>query len=140
MDARPFASALYTEEFLEEAAKRKNKKPRRENSGALGLLAIAAQVRLLLGGGCGLELRRFIGVFLGEAFDAASRINQLLLAGEKGMAVRTNFYANRLAFEGRAGVKRVAAGALNLHCVIIGMNSFFHGTLLLPTGLRERRA
>src|ERR1700722_2292133 len=82
---------------------------------------------LLLCRSCG---SRFIRVFLLETFHTTCRIDQLLLAGEEGMAVRANFDAYHVAFNRRARVKRVAAGAVHLHGVIIGMDSFFHGTLL----------
>ena len=80
---------------------------------------------------------RFIGVLLLEPLHPACRIDQLLLAGEEWMAVRADFDAYHVAFNRRARVKRVAAGAMHLDCMIIGMNSFFHGTLILPAGLRN---
>jgi hypothetical protein len=82
---------------------------------------------LLLCRSCG---SRFIGVFLLETFHTTCCIDQLLLAGEEWVAVRANFDAYHVAFNRRARVKRVTAGAVHLHGVIIGMNSFFHGTLL----------
>jgi len=73
---------------------------------------------------------RLVRILLLEPFHTTRRIDQLLLAGEEWMAVRANFHAYHGAFNRRARVKRVAAGAVHLHGVIIGMNSFFHGTLL----------
>ena len=43
-----------------------------------------------------------IGVLLGEALDATCGVDQLLLAGEERMATGTNFYAQHIAFHGRA--------------------------------------
>src|ERR1700751_1634460 len=84
--------------------------------------------RLLLlcrGGGGG-----FIGVLLLEAFDAAGRVNQLLLAGKERVALRADFDADQLAFAGRAGLKSASAGAVDRDGMIIGVNSFFHERLL----------
>jgi len=49
--------------------------------------------KLLLGGFdfCGFDLGSGVGVLLGEALDAASGVNELLFAGEEGMAIRANF-------------------------------------------------
>ena len=62
-----------------------------------------------------------------EALDAAGGIDQLLLAGEERMAVRADFYAQRLASEGRARFKLVStARAMDADRVVIRMDSFFH--------------
>jgi len=46
--------------------------------------------RLLL---CGSGFGSGIGVFLRESLDAASGVDKLLLAGEKGVATRANFHS-----------------------------------------------
>jgi len=53
------------------------------------------------------------------------------------MAVGTNFNADHVALDGRARVERIAAGAMHLYGMIIGMDSFFHGRSYLLTGLRN---
>ncbi len=68
-----------------------------------------------------------VGVLFGEAFDAAGGVNELLLAGEEGMAVRADFHAQHVALDGRTSLKRVAAGAVNRDRVIVGMNTGLHG-------------
>jgi hypothetical protein len=71
-------------------------------------------------------LCRSVGVFLGEAFDTPSGVNKFLFPGEKGMAIRTNFHAQHVAFYGRARWKRIAASAVHCDSVIVGVNSGFH--------------
>ena len=83
-----------------------------------------SSVALLLGGA---GFGGGVGVFLGEAFDAAGGIHELLLAGEKRVAIGADFDAHHVAFDGRARLKRVAAGAVHRNGMIIGMNSGFHG-------------
>src|SRR5579859_914999 len=68
-----------------------------------------------------------VGVFFGEALNAAGGVHQLLLASEEGVAIRADFHAQHVALYGRARLKRVAAGAVHRHGVIIGMNTGFHG-------------
>jgi hypothetical protein len=84
--------------------------------------------KLLLGGFdfCGFDLGGGVGVFLGEAFDAAGGVNQLLLAGEEGVAIRADFHAQHLALDGRAGLERMATGAVHRDGVIVGVNTGFH--------------
>src|ERR1700727_2972961 len=74
-----------------------------------------------------LHCRGFIGVLLRETLHAAGGIHQLLLAGEKRMAVRANFHADHLTLKRGTRVELVAAGAVHLYDVIIEMDSFFHG-------------
>jgi hypothetical protein len=76
-------------------------------------------VGLLLRGG-------LVGVLLLEAFDASGRIDHLALPGEKRMASRTDFHAQHRALVRGPRVEHTAAGAVNFHCVIIRMDSFFH--------------
>jgi len=52
---------------------------------------------LLLGGG---GFGGGVGVLLGETLDATGGVNQLLLAGEEGMAVRADFHAQHVSFNG----------------------------------------
>ena len=80
---------------------------------------------LLLFGSAGLGSG--VGVLLGEAFDAACGVQELLLASEERMAIRADFHAQHVAFDGGAGLERVAAGAVYRHGMIIGMNTGFHG-------------
>src|SRR4029077_20658014 len=76
--------------------------------------AAALQKLLFCGGGFGCG----VGVLLGEELDAASGVNQLLFAGEEGMAVRADFHAQHLALNGRASLKRVTAGAVHRNGMI----------------------
>ena len=84
-------------------------------------------VRLLLGGVRGGDFRGGVGILLCEALNAACCVDQLLLAGEEGVAVRANFDAQHVALDGRARRKSVAAGAVYGYFVIVGMNTGFHG-------------
>ena len=82
-------------------------------------------------GGLGLGGFRFgggVSVFPGEALNAASGVDQLLLTGEEGMAVRADFHAQHIAFDGRARLEGVAAGAVHCNGMIVGMNTWLHGT------------
>ncbi len=85
---------------------------------------------LLLGGFrfCGPRLGGGVGVLLGEALDAAGGVNELLLAGEEGMAIRADFDVKPVALDGRASGEIVAAGAVHRYGVIVGVNTGFHGT------------
>ena len=77
----------------------------------------------------GLLLGRFgLGVLAAEALDTSGGIHQLLLAGEKWMAVGADFNADVAPMRG-AGSKRVAAGAVHTHFMIRRMNGCFHGFL-----------
>src|SRR3984885_10272016 len=71
-----------------------------------------------------------VGILLLETLHATGGIDQLLLAGEKGMATGAYFDANHLSLDGRAGLKRATAGAVHLYGMVIGMDSFFHEKLL----------
>ncbi len=68
-----------------------------------------------------------VGVLLGEALDAAGGVNEFLLAGEERVAIRADFNAQHVAFDGRARLERMAAGAVHRDRVIIGVNTGFHG-------------
>ena len=69
-----------------------------------------------------------VGVLLGETLDAAGGVNQLLLAGEEGMATRADFDIQLVALDGRTSGEIVAAGAVHRYGVIVGVNTGFHGT------------
>jgi len=77
---------------------------------------------LLLRGALG----RGVGVFLGEALDAAGSIQELLLAGKERMAAGADFDVQPVAFDGRARLKIAAAGAVNGYRMVVGMNTGFH--------------
>ena len=80
-------------------------------------------------GSCGFlfPFRDLLRELLLEALDAAGGIDQLLLASEEGMAIRADFYAQRLAGEGRARFKFVStARTMHADRVVIRMDSFFH--------------
>src|SRR6266436_7438019 len=91
---------------------------------------IRAPRGLLLGGACfcGFHFSGGVGVFLGEALDAAGGVNELLLAGKEGMAIRADFDVKPVALDGRASGEIVAAGAVHRYGVIVGVNTRFHGT------------
>jgi len=81
--------------------------------------------RLLLRGS---GLGSGVGVFLGESLDAPGGVDQLLFAGEKGMATRANFHSQRVALDGRTRRESVPAGAMHGNSVIVGVNAGFHGS------------
>jgi hypothetical protein len=67
-----------------------------------------------------------VSVFLLETLNTTGGIYQLLLAGEKRMTIRADFYAQHIALDCRAGRKRMAARAMHSNVVIIGVNSRLH--------------
>src|ERR1700722_2877034 len=75
----------------------------------------------------GLLYFRGLLVFLGEALDAAGRIQQLLLAREKRMAIGANFDTQEFALHRRSRGERVPAGAVHGYWVVVRMNVRFHG-------------
>jgi len=81
---------------------------------------------LFCGGFGGFDFGGGVGVLFGEALDAAGGVNQLLFAGEEGVAIGADFDVEALAFNGRASLEIVAAGAVDCYGVIIGMNTGFH--------------
>src|SRR5690349_9968830 len=68
-----------------------------------------------------------LSVLAAETLDAASGVDQLLLAREKRVAVRADFYVD-VVLARRAGQETVATGAVNAHFVVVGMNSCLHET------------
>src|SRR3984893_3168490 len=89
----------------------------------------AALQNLLLGGFdfCGFDFGSSVGVLFGEALDAVGGVHQLLLAGDVGMAIRSDFDIQLVALDGRTSGEIVAAGAMHRYGVIVGMNTGFHG-------------
>ena len=57
-------------------------------------------------------------------FDTPRRINQFLLAGIIGVAIRANFKVN--IADGGTGLERVPANTGNDCTLVFGVNSFFH--------------
>jgi ubiquinone/menaquinone biosynthesis C-methylase UbiE len=87
--------------------------------------AISGQAHLLLLL-CGLLLlRRRFSVFAAEPLDAAGGIDQLLLAGKEGVAVRADFYVDVAPVRG-TGSKCVAARAMHAHLMVCRMNRCLH--------------
>jgi hypothetical protein len=82
--------------------------------------APSSKAGLLLCGG--LSVR----VFLLKALHASRGVYKLLLSGEKRVAVRADFDAQHVTFDGGARRKRVAASTVHGYGVIIGVNSGFH--------------
>src|SRR6266404_4547177 len=80
---------------------------------------------LLLGGACfcGFHFSGGVGVFLGEALDAAGGVNELLLASEEGMAIRADFDIQLVAFDRRTSREIVAAGAVHRNGMIVGVDT-----------------
>src|SRR5260370_6202242 len=95
-------------------------------------------LRLLLGGvGCG-GFGCGVGVFLGEAFDAARSVEELLFAGEKRVAIGADFDAQHRAFDRRARGEIVSTGTVNGNGVIVRVNTGFHQiSILVAAGLRR---
>ena len=83
-------------------------------------------MKLLFGGGGGCGLGSGVGVFLGEALDAARGVQKLLLTGEERVAVGTDFNVQPFTFDGGTGLEVVSARAVDGYGVIVGMNTGFH--------------
>src|SRR6266851_3601667 len=80
----------------------------------------------LLSGGLGLAGVR-LGELAAEALDATCGVDQLLLAGEEGVAGGADFEDDVALVRG-AGLKVVSAGALDGDVVVVRVNPFFgHG-------------
>ena len=67
----------------------------------------------------------FLAVALVEAIDAPGSIDELLFAGEEGVASRANFDV-QVALLGRAGRECFAASAANGYIDVFWVNSWFH--------------
>jgi hypothetical protein len=59
-----------------------------------------------------------------ETIDSSARVDQLLLAGEERMALRTNI--NAKVFFGGASFNHVAAGTPDRRLRVFRMNTFLH--------------
>ena len=101
----------------------------RKSKGPPRLAEALAWFRLrLLRGGLGLA-RVGLGKFTSETLHAARRIDQLLLAGKERVAGSADFDDDVALVRG-AGLKVIAAGALDGDGVVLRVNSFFgHGSL-----------
>jgi hypothetical protein len=75
-------------------------------------------------------LGRLRTVLLGEALDPTLGVNQLLPSGEERMALRADFEVEILL--GRPGFPRRAAGAVDGHLFVLGMDVLFHDRLRSP--------
>ena len=84
------------------------------------------ELQLLFGSGGGCGFGSGVGVFLGEALDAARGVQKLLLTGEERVAVGTDFNVQPFAFDGGTGLEVVSARAVDGNGVIVGMNTGFH--------------
>jgi hypothetical protein len=70
-------------------------------------------------------------VFFPEALDAPRRVDELLLAREKRVALGTDFHGNVLP--GGSGGERRAAVARDLGFPVGGVDTVFHGCKRPPT-------
>jgi hypothetical protein len=66
----------------------------------------------------------FQPIFFLEAFHPSGRVDQFLLAREKGMAAGTNLHG--YLFLDGSGANLIAAGALDYRIYILRMNPLFH--------------
>jgi hypothetical protein len=62
---------------------------------------------------CGGSFCGGVSVFLGETFDAACGVQELLFAREERMAIGTDFHAKHIALYGGASREIVPAGAVD---------------------------
>src|ERR1700730_1797685 len=85
------------------------------------------RARLLLGGVGSFDLCCGVGILLRESLNAPRGIDQLLLAGKEGMAVRADFNAQHIALYSRACWKSIAASTMHGHLMVVGVNTGFHG-------------
>ena len=68
-----------------------------------------------------------LAVLLLEAFNAACRVNEFLLACEEWVTIRANFDAERIPVNGRTRHKLMSAAyAVNEDGMVIGVYAFFH--------------
>src|ERR1051325_6716730 len=105
----------FNTEDTESAEKKARKKEfrmrgQKEKVGQRGCLPHEARVVLLFGGG---GFGGGIGVFLGEALDAAGGVNEFLFAGEEWVAIRADFHAKHIALDGGARLESMAASAVH---------------------------
>ena len=72
------------------------------------------------------------GVLLAELVDAASGVEDLLLAGVERMAVRAHFDL-QIVSQSRPRLERIPAGAGHGNFFVFRMRIGFHGVLSIPT-------
>lgn len=72
--------------------------------------------------------RSFLAITLIETIYASCCINQLLFAGEEGMARRADFDVQVAILRG-ASLKAFATRAGDVYFLILRMNFWFHGSL-----------
>ena len=75
---------------------------------------------------CGRGFGGGVSVFLGETFNAAGGVDQLLLASEERVAIRANFDAQHVAFDRGASRESMTTSAMHGDGVVVGMNSWLH--------------
>lgn len=83
---------------------------------------------------------RLLAELLSETLDASGSVDQALLAGEERMALRADVRVDlRLS---RAGLERIAAGALHRRRMVFGMDIGFHDNLYVrdETAVKYTRA
>src|ERR1700675_328959 len=86
-------------------------------------LLTAVMLKLLF---CGGGFGGGVGVFLGEAFDAARGVHKLLLAGEERVAIGADFNVQPVPFDGGTGLEIASASAVDGDGVIVGVNTGLH--------------
>jgi len=72
----------------------------------------------------------FVAISLIEFVDATGAVDEFLFAGEKWVAFATDFDFDNVARFGGGAHKLVTAGAFELRGVVIGVNFFFHGSIV----------
>src|SRR4030081_3381515 len=95
-------------------------KVRPPTKGGFQECAFLRGIYLLLGGCFGFS-GIALSVLAAEALDAGGGVPELLLASKEGVAGGADFHAD-VALVGRAGNKRVPAGAMYTNFVVAGMN------------------
>ena len=71
-----------------------------------------------------------------ELIDTPARIDHLLFAREKGVALRADFDLDYVGFLRAAGRKSLAASAFDFDVMIVGVNIVFHNLVLsLPLSI-----
>lgn len=66
-----------------------------------------------------------LGVLLFELLNPTGSINKLLFPGKKGMAGRTNFYADLIVYGSE--LKLTATGTFGCYFLVFGVDVRFHG-------------
>lgn len=69
---------------------------------------------------------RNVRVLLLKTLDAAGRVDQLLLTGEKWVAARADFDAQHVAFNGRARLESMSACTVDSDGMVVGVDTGFH--------------